>query len=67
MPDLFGGTEDADNRTEIQREFNLLSQYQDEFRNNNQFSIDGLPLFSLNEREARITKQFNIFHKEKNQ
>lgn len=61
MSDLFTGTEFEDNRTETQREFDLLQQDLAEFRHNNRFSIDGLPMFSINEREARITKQFNLF------
>ena len=64
MSDLFNGTEHADPRTEIQKEFDMLIQLQDEFRKENKFSIDGLPLFSLNEREARINKQHNLFKEE---
>ena len=64
MSDLFDNTEHADSRTEIQKEFDMLRQFQDEFRKENQFSINGLPLFSLEEREARITKQHNLFKEE---
>lgn len=61
MSDLFEGTPHEDKRTAVQKEFDLLQQELAEFRRKNQFSIDGLPLFSINEREARITKQHSLF------
>lgn len=61
MPDLFEGTPHEDKRTAVQQEFDRLQQELSEFRHNNKFSIDGLPLFSLNERESRITKQHSLF------
>jgi len=60
MNDLFNNTQHADTRPEAIKTFQDLQQEQDNNRKQNQMDIDGLPLFSENEREARNTKQERI-------
>ena len=59
--DLFYNTEHADTRPEAIKSFQDLQQERAAQRKQNKMDISGLPLFSENEREARITKQERLF------
>lgn len=61
MNDLFENTEHADTRPEAVKEFNRLQQERDKQRKENKMDIDGLPLFSEEERASRATVQESLF------